>query len=220
MNPDTLLDYLDGKLPDHSRRDLETKLVSDPQLQRELEVARRIHTGMRASAIPEVPGEMSEADAARGRKLARRVGLAFLFLVAMNVGLGVLYIAHHETKKAASTSKEAEIRAQLQRSLESSTKSELTPAPLGIAKILLTTTPEHVGQLANDVAKLASRFGATATKGIRESDHLPVMVEIAGERAADFRSALANVPGIKTIDAATFPTQGKLTLLVQITGAK
>ena len=85
---------------------------------------------------------------------------------------------------------------------------------------MLTPTPEHAGQLADDVGALAGRFGSTATKGIAEGDHLPVMVEIAGERAADFRSALANVPGIKTIDAAAFPTQGKLTLLVQITGAK
>ena len=40
MNPDKLFDYLDGKLSPADRTALEEKLMSDPQLRREFNVAR------------------------------------------------------------------------------------------------------------------------------------------------------------------------------------
>ena len=43
MNPDKLFDYLDGKLPDHERKAVEERLMSDPTARREFDVARRIH---------------------------------------------------------------------------------------------------------------------------------------------------------------------------------
>jgi ferric-dicitrate binding protein FerR (iron transport regulator) len=104
MNPDKLFDYLDGKLPDHERQALEERLMSDASVRREFDVARRIHAGMREnqSDRPEILSEMSEETAARGRRMARQVGLAFIVLVAMNVLLGLVYIAHHESKKPES----------------------------------------------------------------------------------------------------------------------
>src|SRR5437588_51648 len=47
MSPDKLFDYLDGKLSTRERAELEQRLTSDQQLQRELAVARRIHASMR-----------------------------------------------------------------------------------------------------------------------------------------------------------------------------
>src|SRR4051812_2717092 len=72
MNPDKLFDYLDGKLSASERADFEARVISDEQLQRELAVARRIHSGMQGSDSREViiPDLATEQ---RGRKLALRV---------------------------------------------------------------------------------------------------------------------------------------------------
>ena len=43
MNPDKLFDYLDGKLPEWERTELEKQLAEDPQTQKEFAAARRIH---------------------------------------------------------------------------------------------------------------------------------------------------------------------------------
>ena len=66
----------------------------------EFDVARRIHASMRDNQNdgPEVLDELSDENAARGRRLARQVGLAFIVLVAMNVLLGLVYITRHEIK--------------------------------------------------------------------------------------------------------------------------
>src|SRR5438270_198749 len=102
MNPDKLFDYLDGKLPDHERKAVEERLMTDPTARREFDVARRIHASMRdnQSDGPEVLDELSDENAARGRRLARQVGLAFIVLVSMNVLLGLVYITRREIATA------------------------------------------------------------------------------------------------------------------------
>ena len=88
MNPDKLFDYLDGRLPDWERSQLEERLLSDPQLQRELEMARQIHARTRGD-LREVLLENNNDTAARGRKLALRVGSAFILLIGLNVAIGL-----------------------------------------------------------------------------------------------------------------------------------
>ena len=88
MNPDKLFDYLEGRLPAAERAALEQRLISDKQLQRELAVARQIHAGMRGDSrevlLPPRPDVTEE-----GRKMALRVGAAFIVLMAVNVGIGL-----------------------------------------------------------------------------------------------------------------------------------
>ncbi len=87
MNPDKLFDYLEGRLPAPERAALEDQLISDQQLQRELAVARRIHASM-GDGSREI-FVATEADITkRGRKMALRVGAAFIILMAVNVGAG------------------------------------------------------------------------------------------------------------------------------------
>src|ERR1700730_13339829 len=77
MNPDKLFDYLDGKLPARERAELEQRLTSDQQLQRELAVARQIHASMRGDSREVLlPAEVDVSE--RGRKMARRVGIGFI----------------------------------------------------------------------------------------------------------------------------------------------
>src|SRR5438046_4170336 len=98
MNPEKLFDCLEGKLPGHERRALEERLMGDSSARREFDVARRIHASMREnqSDRPEILSEMSEETAARRRRMARQVGLAFIVLVAMNATLGLDYITRDE----------------------------------------------------------------------------------------------------------------------------
>ncbi|PYK93113.1 MAG: hypothetical protein DME36_10660 [Verrucomicrobia bacterium] len=132
MNPDKLFDYLDGKLSATERAALEERLTSDQQLQREIAVARRIHAGMRSDSREVLLPE--EADVSeRGRKMARRVGAAFIILMAVNVGVGLWLIARHETKNQNRASLEAQTRQQLTKSLEQAAATELTPAPFGVS---------------------------------------------------------------------------------------
>src|SRR5258705_13850821 len=112
MNPDKLFDYLDGRLAPSERAALEERLMSDKQLQREFAVARQIHAGMRGDsrevvlpAPPDVPGQ--------GRKMAVRVGGAFMVLMFVNVGIGLWFIFTHENKNPNPPLLEAHIREQI-----------------------------------------------------------------------------------------------------------
>src|SRR5260370_35118226 len=96
MIPDKLFDYLEGRLSPKERAALEEQLMSDKQLQREFVVARQIHAGMRGDiqevvlpAAPDVPKQ--------GRKMAIRVGVAFMILMFVNVGIGLWIIFRHES---------------------------------------------------------------------------------------------------------------------------
>src|SRR5262245_35894386 len=91
MNPDKLFDYLEGRLSPKERAALEEQLMSDKQLQREFAVARQIHAGMHGDSqevILPAPPDTSE----KGRKMAIRLGVAFMVLMFVNVGIGLYFI--------------------------------------------------------------------------------------------------------------------------------
>ena len=72
MNPEKLFDYLEGNLNAEERAQLEAQLASDPQLQRELDIAREMHRRARGSR--EVLGESEDLamPPAPSGKLGRR----------------------------------------------------------------------------------------------------------------------------------------------------
>ena len=163
MNPDKLFDYLDGRLSVAERTTLEEQLMSDRQLQRELAVARRIHAGMEGhSREVLLPSEMDVSK--RGRKMALRVGVAFIVLMAVNVGVGLWLIARHETKNPNRALLETQMRQQLAKSLEHAAEAALTPAPLGVSEITIAAAPGRLDAVANEVATIAGRLGGSATK--------------------------------------------------------
>src|SRR5207237_8238726 len=167
MNPDKLFDYLDGKLPDHERQVLEERLMTDRAARREFNVARRIHANMRGneSDQPEILSEMSEETAARGRRMARQVGLAFIVLVAMNVLLGLVYIAHHESKNPNRQLLDEQAREHLRQSLEKAAAATLTPPPLGVRELRITTERGQSDAVADGILKAAKQFLGAGPKG-------------------------------------------------------
>ena len=81
MNPEKLFDYLDGNLPAREHAELEERLATDPQLQRELALAQEMHRRGRRGAR-EVLGESDELEVPPpSGKLGRRLAAAFALLV-------------------------------------------------------------------------------------------------------------------------------------------
>jgi hypothetical protein len=224
MNPDKLFDYLDGKLPEHERKALEERLMSDPGVRREFDVARRIHAGMREnqSDRPEILSEMSEETAARGRRIARQVGLAFTVLVAMNVLLGLVYIAHHESKNPSRKLLDEQAREHLRQSLENAATTTLTPPALGVSELRITTERGQNDLVADGITTAAKKFLGAATKGVPNDGEIQVLVEIPSNKAPDFKSSLSPLPGIKEVngEVSTTSSTEKISIILQLTEAK
>jgi hypothetical protein len=230
MNPDKLFDYLEGKLPAAERAALEERLVSDKQLQRELVVARQIHAGMRGDSREVLlPAQTDVTE--QGRKMALRVGGAFIVLMAVNVGIGLWLIARHETKNPNRELLEKQMREQIANSLEHAATT-FTPAPLGVSEI---TVPAAIGKLetvADELVTIATRFGGSATKGLPDKGRLSVLVDVPSNHELEFRAAIASMieqapPATPTPATATrepestIPaTGGKKSFVVQVVEAK
>jgi hypothetical protein len=219
MNPDKLFDYLEGTLPAAERAALEERLISDKQLQRELAVARQIHTGMRGDSrevlLPPRP-DVTE----QGRKMALRVGAAFIILMAANVGFGLWLIARHETKNPNRALLETQMREQISKSIERAAAT-LTPVPLGVSEITVAAAAGKLDAGADEVVAIASRFGGSATKGLRDRDRLSILVDLPSNRESEFRAAIASIakerPGSTPPATATIPaTVEKKSFVVQI----
>jgi anti-sigma factor RsiW len=195
MNPDKLFDYLDGRLSPNERDALEEQLMSDKELQRELAVARQIHAGMRGDSqevILPAPDDVSE----RGRKMAIRVGVAFMILVAVNVGIGLWFIVRHETRNPNRPLLEKQMREQIAKSIERAAAT-LTPAPnaLGVSEIRIPVAKGKLDSVADEVVAIASRLGGSATKGLQDGNHLNILGDVPSNRESEFRNALASISG-------------------------
>ena len=193
MNPDKLFDYLDGRLSTADRAAMEKQLISDPQLQRELAVAREIHARMRGDSREVfMPAETDVTE--RGRKMALRLGAAFIMLTAVNVGLGLWLIFRHETKNPNRALLETQMRQQIRKALEQ-TATTLTPAPLGVSEITLPAETGKLESIAEQVVAIATQLGGSAAKGFPEKHRLSVVVDLPANRESDFRAAIASIGG-------------------------
>src|ERR1051326_2797825 len=144
MNPDKLFDYLDGRLPPAERAALEDQLISDKQLQRQLAVALQIHSRMRGDSR-EVLLPPSPEVADQGRKMALRVGTAFIILMALNVALGLWLIARHEAKNPNRARLEKQRREQTAKPSERAAAT--LPRERGALEASKTPTPAANGKL-------------------------------------------------------------------------
>jgi hypothetical protein len=206
MNPDKLFDYLEGRLSPRERAALEERLMSDKQLQRELAVARQIHDGMHGDSrevlLPPPQPEITE----QGRKMALRVGVAFIILMAVNVGFGLWLIVRHETRNPNRALLETQMRQQIAKSLEHAAAT-FTPAPLGVSEITVPAAAGKLDTVANEVVTTASRLGGSATKGLQDRDRLSVLVDVPANREQEFRAAIASIgkegPGSSAFAKAT-----------------
>jgi len=192
MNPDKLFDYLDGRLPAAERAALEERLISDKQLQREFAVARQIHAGMHGDSR-EVILPPSSNVSEQGRTMAIRIGVAFMVLMFVNVGIGLWFIFRHESKNPNRPLLEAQMREQIAKSIERA--EALTPAPnaLGIIEITIPAETGKLDAVADKVVAIVSELGGSATKGVADTGRLSILVDLAANRESEFRAAIASI---------------------------
>jgi hypothetical protein len=195
VNPDKLFDYLDGRLLPTERAALEERLMSDKQLQRELAVARQIHAGMH-SDLREIVLPPPEDISEQGRKMATHIGVAFMVLVFVNVGIGLWFIFRHESQNPNRPLLEAQMRKQIAKSIERAA-AILTPAPnaLGVSEITISAETGKVDAVADQVVAITSRLGGSATKGIPDKGRVSILVDIPANRESDLRNAVVSIPG-------------------------
>jgi len=226
MNPDKLFDYLEGRLPSSERAALEERLMSDKQLQREFAVARQIHAGMRGDSqevVLPAPPDVSE----QGRNMAIRIGVAFMVLVLVNVGIGLYFIFRHESKNPNRPLLEAQMREQIAKSIEHA--ATLTPAPnvLGVTEIKIPAGTGKLDAIANEVVAIVSKFGGSAAKGVPDAGRLSILADLPANRESEFRTALASIQGSGSQnsqasvtppgpESATLDTGEKKSFIVQI----
>ena len=209
MNPDKLFDYLDGKLPDWERVQLEKQIADDPQLQKEFAAARRIHSSMRGESREVLLDDDDPALHERGRRMALRVGTAFVVLIAVNVGIGLWFIAHHEASNPNRKLLEDQMRDQLTKSLQQATHADLTPPPLDVSDITIPAAHNQLTEMADKVVKETERLGGSATKELPETNSIGVLVDLPAPRENDFRMAMATLggPALPPTVVATSPNE-------------
>ena len=194
MNPDKLFDYLDGRLPATERAALEERLMSDKQLQREFAVARQIHAGIRGDSR-ELVLPASPDVSMQGRNMAIRIGVAFMVLISVNVGIGLWFIFRHESTNPNRPLLEAQMREQIAKSI--SRAATLTPSPnaLGVTEITIPSEKGKLNAIADTVVKIVSSLAGSATKGVPDAGRVSILVDVPSNREGEFRAAVASVQG-------------------------
>jgi hypothetical protein len=201
MNPDKLFDYLEGRLSPKERAALEEQLMSDKQLQREFAVARQIHAGMRTDSR-EVVFPAAPEHPEQGRNMAIRIGVAFMVLMFVNVGIGLYFIFRHESGNPNRPLLEAQMREQIAKSIAHA--EALTPAPnaLGVTEIKIPAEHRKLDAAADRVVAIVSELGGSATKGVPDAGRLTVLVDLPPNRESEFRAAVASITGAKPESSA------------------
>lgn len=193
MNPEKLFEYLEGNLTAEERDQLEAQLATDPQLQRELAIARERHRRSRGSR--EVLGESEEIDMPPppSSKLGRRLIAAFVLLVVVNVLVGIAFIigSKKSDKPADLRARELAMRQQLTASLQKTAETALPAPTLDADEIHLSAPASEHEALANNVVMLATQYGGSAAKAPPDDAGITVLADIPGSREDEFRQALA-----------------------------
>src|SRR5215813_14587116 len=195
MNPDKLFDYLEGRLSPSERASLEEQLTSDKQLQREFAAARQIHAGTRGESREVVFPAPPPGVPDQGRKMAMRIGVAFMVLMFVNVGIGLYFIFRHESKNPNRPLLEAQMREQIAKSIERA--ATLTPAPnaLGVTEFTIPAEKGKLDAVADKVVAVVSELGGSATKGVPDAGRLSILVDLPASREPEFRAAIQSIMG-------------------------
>jgi anti-sigma factor RsiW len=211
MNPDKLFDYLDGRLPPAERAELERQLATDTHLQRELVMAREIHSRMRDSREVMLS---DDATANRGAVLGRRVAIAFAVLVFLNVVFGLYAIGFLENKRRARPNEQN--RQELVQALQKAAVNALPTPSLDVEEIKLGAGPKQRDAMASKVMAAAKQAGGSAVKNLSNENGTLMFAEIPVERVNEFRDALAKLGAVLPPSAIQSPASGKAILQIRI----
>jgi hypothetical protein len=213
MNPDKLFDYLDGRLSREERAQFEARLTSDSFLQRELAVARQIHAEMRNSR--EVLATFDGTSTPRGAILGRRVAIAFVVLVFLNVLFGIYAIVFMENKRQRRAPNEQN-RQQLVQAIEKTAASALPTPSLEVDEIKITTPKTQRDAIANQIIAMAAECGGSAVKNLSDENGLLLFAEIPAARETEFRQKLTALGAQPTKSTASSASSASRNRIIQI----
>ncbi len=188
MSPNKLFDYLDGKLPAKEREELEEKMANDSTLLRQLAMARKLREAMPGSS--ELIGSLGESSAADRRSaiLTKRVALASIVLVFLNVFIGLWFIFQKE--KPSAKAHDADMRQQVERSLEKAAASAMPTPNIEADEIKISTAADQKEEVAKKVISAATEAGGSGGKALDDENGIVVLIDIPKNREMDFRRSL------------------------------
>ena len=188
MNPEKLFDYLEGKFGPEERAAFEQQLELDPQLQRELAIAREMHRRARGSR--EVVGDQDPEIPLPAKSLGRTLITAFAALVLLNVLVGILFIIGKKKGTGELRAREEATRQQLASSLQRTAETSL-PLPTIGNQIHLPAAISERDRIADHVIQLAQQAGGSAAKAPPDDKGVTVVIDLPSTRADEFRRSLA-----------------------------
>ena len=187
MNPEKLFDYLEGKFGAEERADFEQRLANDPQLQRELAIAREMHR--RGGSSREVLGDQDPEIPVPARGLGRKIITAFAALVLLNVIVGIAFIIGNKKGTGELRAREEATRQQLASSLQKTAETSM-PLPTIGTEIHLPAAIAERDRIADNVVQLAQQAGGSAAKAPPDDKGIAVVVDLPSTRADEFRRSL------------------------------
>ena len=218
MSPNKLFDYLDGKLPAKEREELEAQIANDSTLLRQLAMARKLREAMPGSG--EVIGPLGEdsMDDRRGAVLARRVALAFIILVFLNVLFG-LWVVFYKGKPSTKAHGDDAIRKQVEQSIEKAAATAMPTPNIEADEIKITTPAQQKEDVAQQIISAAKQAGGSGGKALDDENGIVVLVDLPKEREMDFRRKLVplGAPVPESIDENAAAASGRRFLQVRVT---
>jgi hypothetical protein len=188
MSPEKLFDYLEGKFGEEEQAAFEQRLTTDPQLQRELEIACEMHRRARGSR--EVLGDQDPDIPQPATGLGRKLITAFAALVLLNVLVGIFFIIGKKKGTGELRAREEATRQQLASSLQKSAESSLPLPTIGNEIRLIASLTER-DRVADQVIQLAQQAGGSAAKAPPDEKGVTIVVDLPSTRADEFRRSLA-----------------------------
>jgi anti-sigma factor RsiW len=218
VSPNKLFDYLDGKLPSQERAELEAQMANDSNLLRQLAIARKLRDAMPGS--PEMVGSLDESADRRGAVLSRRVALAFIVLVFLNVFIGLWFIFLKQ--KQSSKPRDLEVQRQVEQSLAKAAVAAMPTPNIEADEIKISASPQQrEEEVADKVIATATAAGGSAAKALNDESGIVVLVDIPKNRERDFRQNLVALGASKPVtieEQAASPNKRKF-LQVHVTKA-
>ncbi len=122
----------------------------------------------------------------------------------------------------ASMREDEQAREHLRQSLEKAAAATLTPPPLGVSELRITTERGQSDAVADGILTAAKKFLGAATKGVPNNGELQVLVEIPANKAAEFKSALSPLPGVKEVngEVSAGNSAEKISVIIALTEAR
>jgi plasmid stabilization system protein ParE len=188
MSPEKLFDYLEGKFGEEEQAAFEQRLATDPQLQRELEIAREMHRRARGSR--EVLGDQDPEIPQPASGLGRKLITAFAALVLLNVLVGIFFIIGKKKGTGELRAREEATRQQLASTLQKTAETSLPLPTIGNEIRLIASLTER-DRVADQVIQLAQQAGGSAAKAPPDEKGVTIVVDLPSTRADEFRRSLA-----------------------------